>query len=202
MVLTFDETVLITAGIDGTLCFWRVTYEDGKSAISRDLLHLDQILISRDDLGDKVQSIKDLNTRIKELETEQTYKMRQMTLQNNDKVREIHQSYCEAIEELRDQIDKLEEDHTNEINSINVEIARTNAEHEEAMRQMEISYDAKLITEYDKYHAFEERNNAMREEYEGKLTEMADQSKAELGKDIGFFALYGTYWHINIFTIV
>lgn len=183
MVLTYDEQVLITTGVDGTLCFWKVSYVDGKtSALSRDLLYSDQILISRNDLGDKVQTIRDLNTRIKELETEQVYKMRQTTLQHNDKLREIHQSYCEAIEELRDKIDKLEEDHTNEINTINVEIARTKTAHEEAMRQMEIGYDSKLIVEYDKYQAFEERNNAMREDYEQRLTDLAKASKAELGR--------------------
>ncbi|XP_016840844.1 cilia- and flagella-associated protein 57 [Nasonia vitripennis] len=186
MVLTYDEQVLITTGVDGTLCFWKVSYVDGKtSALRRDLLYSDQILISRNDLGDKVHAIRDLNTRIKELETEHVYKMRQTTLQHNDKLREIHQSYCEAIEELRDKIDKLEEDHTNEINTINVEIARTKAAHEEAMRQMEIGYDSKLIVEYDKYQAFEERNNAMREDYEQRLTDLAKASKAELEETIG-----------------
>lgn len=182
MVITYDEQVLITTGLDGTLCFWKVSYADGRSAaISREPLYLDQILIGRDDLADKVQSIRDLNTRIKELETEHAYKTRQTSLQHNEQLREIHESYCEAIEELRDKIDKLEEDHANEVNSINVEMARTKEAHEETMRQTEISYDAKLITEYDKYHAFEERNNEMREEYEARLAELGKLSRAELG---------------------
>ncbi|XP_058799790.1 cilia- and flagella-associated protein 57 [Phymastichus coffea] len=185
MVLTYDEQVLITAGTDGTLCFWKITYADGKAAaMSRELLHLDQILIGKEDLSDKVQTINDLNSRVKELETEHAYKTRQMTLQHNDKMQEVHQSYCEAIEELRDKIDKLEEDHANEISSINVEIARTKAAHEEAMRQMEISYDAKLIVEYDKYSEFELRYGDMREDYERQLAELANKSKAVLDETV------------------
>lgn len=149
-------------------------------------MYLNQVLISRGDLGEKVQTIVDLNTRIKELESEHAYNMRQTINQNNDKVRDLHLSYCEAIEELRSKIDQLEEDHTNEINNINVEIANTKRAHDEAMREMEISYDNKLIVEYDKYSAFEERNNAMREDFEAKIESLIKRSEADMGTDTIF----------------
>lgn len=180
--MTYDEQVLLTAGDDGSLCFWRIIYSEGKtSALSSELLYLNQVLISRNDIGEKIQTIADLNTRIKELESEHAYNMRQTINQNDEKVHDLHLSYCEAIEELRTKIDQLEEDHTNEINNINVEIANTKRAHEEAVREMEISYDSKLIVEYDKYSAFEELNNAMREEFEKKIESLMRDSQAEIG---------------------
>ncbi|KAL7287547.1 hypothetical protein TKK_0018316 [Trichogramma kaykai] len=188
MALSYDEHALITTGLDGTISFWRVTYAYGTATTSiRDMLYLEQILISREDLSVKVQTIKDLYSRVKEQETEHAYKLRQMMLQHNDTVREIHSGYCEAIEELRDKIDKLEEDHANEINSINVEIASTRKAHEEEIRNMEISYDAKLIVEYDKYGAFEKKNNEMRRDFEGRLKQQAEEYQAKLEETIANF---------------
>ena len=189
IALTYDEHALVTGGADGSLCFWKVVYTDGKTPGPRDLLYLEQILIGRDDLADKVQSIKDLNSRVRELESEHAYKTRHTMLQHNDQLREIHEGYCEAIEQLHDKIGKLEEDHANEINSINIEISKTKKKHEEAVRNMEISYDLKLIVEYDKYAALERRTNEMREDFERQLRELAQQDKAHLG-NFNFLSIF------------
>ncbi|XP_046473446.1 cilia- and flagella-associated protein 57 [Neodiprion pinetum] len=173
MALSYDEQMMVSTGVDGTLCVWKLSFIEGKTVqIKKDFKHSREVLISRGELEEKIQTIKDLSTRLRELETEHAYHMRQTEVQHNDTLRDVHQGYCEAIEELKDKIDKLQEDQTNELNNINVEIVRMKAAHEEAMQRMEISYDLKLITEYDKYHAFEERNNAMRENYEKRLEEL------------------------------
>lgn len=128
--------------------------------------------------------INDLMIRMRELETEHAYKTRQMEGQHNDQMREVHQGYCAAIQELKDKIDKLKEDHTNEINNINVEIVKMKGLHEEAMQQIEINYDAKLIVEYDNYQALEEKNNTMRQHYEKCLADLEKNSADVLQQTI------------------
>lgn len=181
MCLSFDEKVLVSAAQDGTLCFWRVTKSEALS-LSRDMefTRINEILIGKGDLEDKVDKIEELTVRMRELETENAYKMRQTEVFYNDKIRNIHQGYCEAIEELRTKIETLQEDRTNELNNINVDIARMKKTHEEAIRQMEMNYDAKLINEYDKYRDFEERNNLMRQEYEIQIDKLQKQRIEEL----------------------
>lgn len=141
-------------------------------------------MIGKSDLEEKIQMISDLTVRMRELETEHAYRIRQMEGQHNDKMREVHQGYCAAIQELKDKIDKLQEDHTNELNDINVEIVKMKGVHEEAMQQMEISYDAKLIVEYDKYQALEEKNNIMRQHYEKCLVDLEKHSTDVLQQTI------------------
>jgi ElaB/YqjD/DUF883 family membrane-anchored ribosome-binding protein len=94
----------------------------------------------------------------------------------------VHQGYCEAITELRDKNEKLQEDHINEINNINVEIVKMRMAHESAMQQIENNYEAKLITEYDKYQAFEERTNVMRADYEKQLKDLEKRDAEEFEK--------------------
>ena len=173
MALSYNEQVLITTGADGTLCFWKVVYHDRK--VENDF-YTNEILIARNELEEKLQQINDLSIRTRELETEHTYKMKQIEVQHNDTLREIHQGYCEAIEQLKNNIEQLQEEHLHELNNINLEITKMKAAHEKQIQQMAISYEAKLITEYDKYHKFEEKNNLMCEEYEKKL-EMLEKSK-------------------------
>lgn len=152
--------------------------------MSRDLPYTNEVLIGKGDLEEKIQSIKNLTVRLREMETEHAYKLRQIDVQHNDKLRDVHQGYCEAIRELRDKIEKLQEDHITEINNMNVNIMKMKATHEKAMQQMENNYEAKLIMEYDKYQAFEERTNAMRENYETQLKNLEKHDAQELQKTV------------------
>lgn len=152
--------------------------------MSRDLPYTNEVLIGKGDLEEKIHSIKNLTVRLKEMETEHAYKLRQIDVRHNDKLRDVHQGYCEAIRELRDKIEKLQEDHINEINNMNVNIVKMKATHEETMQQMENNYEIKLITEYDKYQAFEERTNVMRENYEVQLKNLEKRDAEELQKTV------------------
>ncbi|XP_015123643.1 cilia- and flagella-associated protein 57 [Diachasma alloeum] len=180
--LSFNEQNLISAGDDGSLCFWKVISPE--ATLDSGDQYTSEVLIGKNDLGEKIQLIQELTTRIKELETEAAYKMRQIEVQHNDKMRQVHQGYCEAIEELKLKIDKLHEDRTNELNNINFEIAKMKSAHEKSVKDMEISYDSKLIVEYDKYSAFEVKNNEMREDYERQLEELSVARGKELEESI------------------
>ncbi|XP_035724749.1 cilia- and flagella-associated protein 57-like [Vespa mandarinia] len=177
IALSYNEQYLVSTDKDGSLCIWKLYYADGKViTVDKGLIFTNEVLIGKTDLEEKIQMISDLTIRMRELETEHAYRIKQMEGQHNDKMREVHQGYCAAIQELKDKMDKSQEDHTNELNDINVEIIKMKGIHEEAMEQMEISYDAKLIVEYDKYQALEEKNNIMRQHYEKRLLDLEKHS--------------------------
>lgn len=61
-----------------------------------------ETLISRENLEEKVQKIKDLTVRMHELQTEHAYQMRQNDATHNAMLKEVHEGYCNAIEELKE----------------------------------------------------------------------------------------------------
>lgn len=61
-----------------------------------------EILIGRGDLEEKFAIIKDLQLRMHELETEHAYQMRQSEALHNATIKDIHEGYCSAIEELKE----------------------------------------------------------------------------------------------------
>ncbi|KAK2582891.1 hypothetical protein KPH14_008965 [Odynerus spinipes] len=183
--LSYNEQYLISTAGDGSLCIWKLYYPDGKVvAVDTGLIYTNEVLIGKKDLEEKIQMISNLTVRMRELETEHAYRVRQMEAQHNDKLREVHQGYCEAIQELKNKIDKLQEDHASELNNINVEIVKMKTAHEERIQQMEINYDAKLIIEYDKYQELEENSNIMRQNYEKRLADLEKHSADVLQKTI------------------
>ncbi|KYN15284.1 PREDICTED: cilia- and flagella-associated protein 57 [Trachymyrmex cornetzi] len=185
IALSYNENCLISVAKDGSLCIWKLYFPEGKiMKMSRDLPYTNEVLIGKGDLEEKIHSIKNLTVRLRELEMEHAYRLRQIDVQHNDKLREVHQGYCEAIEELVEKVDKDREDHRNEVNNMNMNIVRMKASHEEVMKQMENNYEAKLITEYDKYQAFEERTNAMRENYEKQLKDLEKRDAEQLQKTV------------------
>lgn len=167
--LSHQEQVVISAALDGSLCFWRVLGPE-KAAVS----YTTEVLIGKADLEEKVLMIEELNTRIRELETENSYKIRQIEVKNNEKLKDMNAGYYEAVQELLARIEKMKEDRQSELNRINVEIVKMTKDNEKAMQEMEVDYNNKLILEYDKYTALEKARNDMRVDYEHKMAELKE----------------------------
>nr|CAD7587153.1 unnamed protein product [Timema genevievae] len=197
MRLTHDDQTLITCSEDGTVCLWKLSFTEGRAIkMDKDFAHASEILIGKEDLEDKNHTIKDLTQRMHELHTEHSYQTRQNEVVHTDKLKEVHASYCQAriyllsmllfrkftlaIEELKEKNEQIESDHTQEMNNINSDIAKLKNAHEESLHALEASYNAKLIVEYDKYHALEERLNRTRREYEDQLASFVEIKVQEI----------------------
>lgn len=66
----------------------------------------------------------------------------------------------------------MEAEHIQEINNINVQINKMKADHELFVQKLEASYNEKLIIEYDKYLAFENKMDQMLKEKDLKYHEL------------------------------
>jgi hypothetical protein len=59
------------------------------------------VLISKADLLEKIQMIKDLSLRMHELEAEHKYSTHNSEMMHAHKIKEMHENYCQAIKELK-----------------------------------------------------------------------------------------------------
>lgn len=103
MRITYDDKFLISCSDDGVVCIWRLLNIEGKAIkIDKEFKTSTETLISRESLELKVQRIKDLTVRMHELQTEHAYQMRQNDALHNTLLKEVHEGYCSAIEELKE----------------------------------------------------------------------------------------------------
>ncbi|XP_045500621.1 cilia- and flagella-associated protein 57 isoform X1 [Colias croceus] len=181
IALAYDDQTLVSVAEDSSICLWRLTNADGRAiALDKDFAYSKEILISKKDLQEKINSINLLSTRMSELETEHTYQLRQAEATQAEKLKEVHEGYCAAIEELKEKNEQMENEHTHEIGMIQQDIAKLRSGHERTLQALEADFNIRLISEYDRYQSLEDKTARMRKEYEQRLEELAESKRQAL----------------------
>lgn len=102
MRLTYDDKVLLSIAKDGSVCIWNLTNTEGKTVeMKKEFSYSKEILISRNELEEKILTIKDQQIRLNELETEHAYNTRKMESGYEDKIRGLTDGYRTVVEELK-----------------------------------------------------------------------------------------------------
>lgn len=174
MCITYDDLLLATANEDGTLVFWTILNNEGRIAsMDSELLKCRDVMISRNDLIDKIENITSLELRIEQQKQEFLFAREQGDSMHSEAMREIHEEYCAAIEELKEKNEAMADAHTEEFNIIAENIQKTREEHEKKLLDLENEFHDKIIIEYEKSSAIKKTMEDMREDYELKLRKSA-----------------------------
>lgn len=102
MCLTYDDNYLVTASVDGTLAIWTIMHHEHRKAdLDEKLGACSDVLISRKNLLDKIETVSNLEARIRQQSEEFEYLFKQKEILHHKQVEGIHKSYSNAIEELK-----------------------------------------------------------------------------------------------------
>lgn len=175
MLLSMDDKTFITCSERGTICVWDINNAEGKTiALDKDFSYFNEILISKTDLEEKLGTIRDLTQRSYELEMEHAYQMRRTETVYQDKLKDIQNTYTQAIEELKETVEVLETNHNTELYNISSDMNVMKERHEAEMLEMEGKYNAELIEEYNKILKLEEMKVNVTKKYEEKLKSLRE----------------------------
>ncbi|XP_039288105.1 cilia- and flagella-associated protein 57 isoform X2 [Nilaparvata lugens] len=190
MKLSYDDQTLISCSEDGTMCIWKVTRAEGKQiAMDPQFTYSNEILIGKNELRAKINTIGELSVRIKELDQEQVLRTRDMETAHKEKVEELRSGYCTAIEELKEKNQELEMTHTVEIDKINTQIDETKVDHDLEMTRLEKNYEGKLVVEFQKYTELQEKFEIWRAEFDKKYEELKEVKQLEIEEMIANYEL-------------
>ncbi|KAK5641374.1 hypothetical protein RI129_009921 [Pyrocoelia pectoralis] len=177
--ISYDDRFIITASVDGVIGVWKLMNTEGKTLpVDKGANPSTDILITRLDLEEKIELIRTLQLRMHELMTEHSYQMRNIEALNNLKVKEVHEKYCLAIEDLKEKNEQLEAEHAQELSNMTVEANNLKLAHEQFVQKLDVSYNDKLIVEYNKYLLLEDKMGLMRTKYEKELEDLREAKKA------------------------
>ncbi|XP_017782730.1 PREDICTED: cilia- and flagella-associated protein 57 [Nicrophorus vespilloides] len=175
--ITYDDKFVVSTS-NSCVCLWKILNAEGKQVkLDKEFSPSTEVMIERCDLVEKMGLIKDLQVRMNELQTEHAYQMRQNEAAHNATIKEIHEGYCLAIEELKEKNENLEQEHNQEISNINLEINKMKSGHEMFVQKLEANYNEKLIVEYDKFMLLEEKMGRMRTRYDNQLEDLAEAKR-------------------------
>ncbi|KAF0306764.1 Cilia- and flagella-associated protein 57 [Amphibalanus amphitrite] len=181
MVVLADDTQMFTCSSDGTLALWSIADPEGRlSKRERTVPYSEEILVSKAELDEKIQLINELNTRVSELRLENEYQLRLKDMTYGDKIRQLTERAEQDIQTLNGNIEALKDEKSEDHAAHNRELETLHAQHEEEVQLLESNNNAKLIVEYEKYQALENKMALMKEDYEKQLVEQAEADRAEL----------------------
>ncbi|RVE72493.1 hypothetical protein OJAV_G00042240 [Oryzias javanicus] len=170
MVITYDDQFLLSASEDNCLLVSKIIDKDGRGLKSnRQVVHAEEILVTKAELEEKSQSMMELKMRLEELQMEHEYRLRLKDVHYNEKIKELSDKFQEEIKSLKttQQVMTVEvETCKRESEKNSAELAKT---HVKQLKDLERSFNQKLILEHEKFQDLQENLQKMEEDYQKQL---------------------------------
>ncbi|XP_071351144.1 cilia- and flagella-associated protein 57 isoform X2 [Trachinotus anak] len=179
MVITYDDQFLLTVSEDACLSMWRIIEKEGRGLKSnRQIIHTEEILVTKSDLEERTQNMLELKMRLEELQMENEYQLRLKDMNYNEKMKEISDKFTQQIESLqttqqsmKTEMEKQEREHQDRS-------AEVTLKHSKELKDLELSYSQKLIVEHERFQDLQGKYERMQEDYETQL-KSAEESKVQ-----------------------
>ncbi|CRL06256.1 CLUMA_CG019108, isoform A [Clunio marinus] len=163
--MSYDENMLISAEDDGTLVFWIIRDNKRTStdiSLDSDIGNCEDVLISRRELYEKNNLITLLETLINNQKPPDD-------IFQSEKMQEIHQNYCNAIEGLKEQNEILKAVHNEQLNELSKTKEKTDQEHEKMVEDLEFQFNERIIQEHEVRENLTQQMEDLKMETEEKL---------------------------------
>lgn len=182
LCMTHDDKILISVGDDGTLVFWTITNAENRVAdVDPDLGNVEDILIPRSILSSKESQIALLQQRINEQIAEFNYQKQQGETFHSEQMRDIHENYCAALDDLKLQNETLQAIHVDQLNELTSTITKSNERHQRETEVLEANFNDKIIIEYENQKILQKKMDDIIALYEKKLSKSSDCLQETIG---------------------
>ncbi|XP_067631082.1 cilia- and flagella-associated protein 57 [Eurosta solidaginis] len=170
LLFSYDGTLLLAVSKNGTLAIWAMDNIEGKVApMDADLMRSQEVLIPRSILHEKNDQIINLETRLRQQAEEFQYQLSQNEIFDGQQLAEVHRSYRQALEELKEKNNDIQQKHAGELNEMTSRINELQEEHKKQLDNLASQYSERMLIEYQKFSNLRESMLSLRENYENKL---------------------------------
>ncbi|KAM7402726.1 hypothetical protein PAMP_017940 [Pampus punctatissimus] len=184
MVITFDDQFLLTVSEDGCLSMWKIIDKEGRGLKSnKQLIHTEEILITKSDLEEKTQNMLELKMRLDELQMENEYQLRLKDVNYNEKLKELSDKFTQQIEALKTTQQVMKTEMEKQAREHQQKSAEVTMKHSKEVKDLESSYSQKLIVEHGRHQDLQCQYQRMQEDYEKQLKDAAE-SKSQAVEEL------------------
>ncbi|KAM9364883.1 cilia- and flagella-associated protein 57 [Pholidichthys leucotaenia] len=170
MVITYDDQFLLTASEDGCLLIWRIVDNEGRGLKnSGNIIHTEEILITKMDLEEKNQNLLELKMRVEELQMENEYQLLLKDMNHKEKLKEVLDNFIQQIETLKATQQAMKTEMEKWERERRENSAEVSMQHSKELKDLEVSFSQKLTVENKKYWDLLQEHQKMQEEYERQL---------------------------------
>ncbi|KAK7907413.1 hypothetical protein WMY93_016025 [Mugilogobius chulae] len=181
MIITLDEQFLVTVSEDGCLLISKIIDKEGRRLkTNRQIIHTEEVLVTKSDLEEKNQTMLELKMRLEEMQMENEYQLRLKDINYNEKIKALSESFTQQIESL----EKTQQALKSEMEKQEFEYHENSAEvlekHSKEVKELEKSYSQKLIVEHERFMDLQCQFEKITQDYELKLQAAAESSSQAL----------------------
>ncbi|KFO93144.1 WD repeat-containing protein 65, partial [Buceros rhinoceros silvestris] len=177
MSVTNDDLFLLTASEDGSVFIWKV-FDEGGGILKQEkkVEYAEEVLIMRSDIEEKNQAVLDLQTRVKELQTENYYQLRLKDMYCNEKIKELEETFTAEIDSFKTKHQILQADKEKQELQHQFQLSELMNKHAKEVQQLESDSVQKLLMENEKYQELQVKSQRMQEEYEKQLHNLEESN--------------------------
>lgn len=188
--VSFDDQYLFSVSEDGCLYIFRLTDKEGRNAKQqreREVVYADEILVTRSDLQEKSNMTSELKMRVEELKMENEYQLRLKDMSFNEKIKDVTEKFTQEIEALKITKSVLKTDKDKEEVRHQDKMTLEKEKHAKMLLELEMSQNAKLLAEYDKFQELQEETNALQLQWDSQLKNIDSAKDIALQELTSFF---------------
>ncbi|NWQ73156.1 CFA57 protein, partial [Columbina picui] len=184
MSITNDDLFLLTASEDGSIFVWKLNDKGGGILKwEKEFEYAEEVLIMRSDIEEKSQALIDLQIRVEELQTENDYQLRLKDMYCNEKIKKLEDNFTQEINSLKNKYQILHAEKEKEDLQHQLQLSELQNKHAREVQQLESENNLKLLMENEKYQELQVKSQKMQEQYERQLHN-SEESKSRTVKEL------------------
>ncbi|NWX19701.1 CFA57 protein, partial [Aegotheles bennettii] len=184
MSITNDDLFLLTASEDGSIFIWKVyDKEGGMLKWEKEVEYAEEVLIMRSDMEEKSQTMLDLQIRVKELQIESDYQIRLKDMYCNEKIKKLEENFTQEIDSLKTKHQILQAEKEKQELQHQLQLSELMNKQAREVKQLESDSNQKLLMENEKYQELQVKSQRMQEDYEKQLYNL-QESKSRAVKEL------------------
>ncbi|CAM9343742.1 unnamed protein product [Lampetra planeri] len=177
MVITYDDRFLLTASEDSCLIIWKMVNKDDQEVRSNSqMMHIEEVLITKSDLEEKSQTLLEMKMRLDEIHMENEYQLRLKDISHRERTEEISAQVTQQIEALTETQKVMQAEMEKQQHEHRRSSAEVSMKHSRELEALERSYSQKLIVEHERFQDMQHKCERAEEDLRGRL-EAAAESK-------------------------
>lgn len=181
MLITFDEQFLLTISEDGCLLISKIIDKEGRRLkTNKQILHTEEVLVTKSDLEEKNQNMLELRMRLEEMQMENEYQLRLKDINYNEKMKDLTERFTQQIQTLQRTQQVLKSEMEKQEQEFVENSAQMMEKHSKEVKDLEVSYSQKLIVEHERFKDLQSEGEKMQQDFELRLKEAAELSSRAL----------------------
>lgn len=170
----YDDSYLVVGAADGSIIVFKLK-KVNETTYAPELATFEDVVITRKQLIDQIQTIRSMEQRIAEQLAEFQYQKQEGDTFQSELIREIHVDYCSALEDLRKVNTDLEESHLEKLVQAQIMMDEIKENHKLELKELEEKSNEKIGYEHSRAEEIQTNMDVMRIMYEDKLEVLSNE---------------------------